>query len=197
MAKEKEGALLVVDDNRSILAAVQLLMGNYFARVLTLPTPNQLMTTLRREPVDVILLDMNFSAGINTGNEGFYWLQEIHRNYPDIKVVLFTAYADIDLAVRAMRDGAVDFVVKPWDNERLVAALQGAYNLSRSQREVKQLKEIKRELTADTRGVVAAGKLGRKRNDKAFPFLTHQSGVLLRRGTCGSGRRFACFHLGD
>ena len=137
MAKEKEGTLLVVDDNRSILAAVQLLMGNYFARVLTLPTPNQLMTTLRREPVDVILLDMNFSAGINTGNEGFYWLQEIHRNYPDIQVVLFTAYAD----------GAVDFVVKPWDNERLVAALQGAYNLSRSQREVKQLKEIKRELT--------------------------------------------------
>ena len=147
MAKEKEGTLLVVDDNRSILAAVQLLMGNYFARVVTLPSPNQLLTTLRREPVDVILLDMNFSAGINTGNEGFYWLQEIHRNYPDIKVVLFTAYADIDLAVRAMRDGAVDFVVKPWDNERLVAALQGAYNLSRSQREVKQLKEIKRELT--------------------------------------------------
>lgn len=124
MAKEKEGTLLVVDDNRSILAAVQLLMGNYFARVVTLPSPNQLLTMLRREPVDVILLDMNFSAGINTGNEGFYWLQEIHRNYPDIKVVLFTAYADIDLAVRAMRDGAVDFVVKPWDNERLVAALQ-------------------------------------------------------------------------
>ena len=97
MAKEKEGTLLVVDDNRSILSAVQLLMGNYFARVLTLPSPNQLLTTLRREPVDVILLDMNFSAGINTGNEGFYWLQEIHRNRPDIKVVLFTAYADIDV----------------------------------------------------------------------------------------------------
>ena len=147
MAKEKEGTLLVVDDNRSILSAVQMLMGNYFARVLTLPSPNQLLTTLRREPVDVILLDMNFSAGINTGNEGFYWLQEIHRNRPDIKVVLFTAYADIDLAVRAMRDGAVDFVVKPWDNDRLVAALRNAYNLARSEREVKQLKEIKRELT--------------------------------------------------
>lgn len=149
MAKEKEGTLLVVDDNRSILSAVQLLMNNYFARVLTLPSPNQLLTTLRREPIDVILLDMNFSAGINTGNEGFYWLQEIHRTRPDIQVVLFTAYADIDLAVRAMRDGAVDFVVKPWDNERLVAALRNAYNLARSQREVKQLKEIKRELTQE------------------------------------------------
>ena len=145
----KEGTLLVVDDNRSILAALQLLLGNYFARVLTLPSPNQLLTTLRREPIDVVLLDMNFSAGINTGNEGFYWLQEIHRNRPEVKVVLFTAYADIDLAVRAMRDGAVDFVVKPWDNERLVAALRNAYNLARSQREVKQLKEIKRELTQE------------------------------------------------
>ena len=145
----KEGTLLVVDDNRSILAALQLLLGNYFARVLTLPSPNQLLTTLRREPIDVVLLDMNFSAGINTGNEGFYWLQEIHRNRPDVKIVLFTAYADIDLAVRAMRDGAVDFVVKPWDNERLVAALRNAYNLARSQREVKQLKEIKRELTQE------------------------------------------------
>ena len=130
MAREKEGTLLVVDDNRSILEALQLLLGGYFARVLTLQSPNRLATLLREEPeIDVILLDMNFTAGINTGNEGFYWLQEIRRLRPGIQVVLFTAYADIDLAVRAMRDGAVDFVVKPWDNERLVAALQGAYNL--------------------------------------------------------------------
>lgn len=145
----KEGTLLVVDDNRSILAALQLLLGNHFERVLTLPSPNQLISTLRREPVDVVLLDMNFTAGINTGNEGFYWLQEIQRNRPDVKVVLFTAYADIDLAVRAMRDGAVDFVVKPWDNERLVSALRNACSLARSQREVKRLKEIKRELTQE------------------------------------------------
>ena len=96
----KEGTLLVVDDNRSILAALQLLMGNYFARVLTLPTPNRLATLLREEPIDVVLLDMNFTAGINTGNEGIYWLREIHCTRPDVKVVLFTAYADIDLAVR-------------------------------------------------------------------------------------------------
>ena len=120
----KEGTLLIVDDNRSILAALRLLLEKYFARVLTLPTPNRLATTLREEQIDVILLDMNFTAGINTGNEGIYWLSEIHARRPDIKVVLFTAYADIDLAVRAMRDGAVDFVVKPWDNDRLVASLR-------------------------------------------------------------------------
>jgi len=149
MTMAKEGTLLIVDDNRSILAALRLLLEKYFARVLTLPTPNRLATTLREEQIDVILLDMNFTAGINTGNEGIYWLGEIHARRPDIKVVLFTAYADIDLAVRAMRDGAVDFVVKPWDNDRLVASLRNAYNLARSAREVKQLKEIKRELASE------------------------------------------------
>lgn len=145
----REGTLLIVDDNRSILAALRLLLEKYFARVLTLPGPNRLVTTLREERVDVVLLDMNFTAGINTGNEGIYWLREIHARYPAVQVVLFTAYADIDLAVKAMRDGAVDFVVKPWDNERLVASLRNAYNLGRSRREVKQLKEIKRELAAE------------------------------------------------
>lgn len=123
----KEGTLLIVDDNRSILSALRLLLEKYFARVLTLPTPNRLATTLREERIDVVLLDMNFTAGINTGNEGIYWLREIHARRPDVKVVLFTAYAAIDLAVRAMRDGAVDFVVKPWDNDRLVASLRNAY----------------------------------------------------------------------
>ena len=145
----KEGTVLIVDDNRSILAALRLLLEKYFARVLTLPGPNALDATLREERVDVVLLDMNFTAGINTGNEGIYWLRQIRARRPEVQVVLFTAYADIDLAVQAMRDGAVDFVVKPWDNERLVASLRNAYNLARSQREVKQLKEIKRELTAE------------------------------------------------
>ena len=112
----KEGTLLIVDDNRSILAALRLLLEKYFARVLTLPTPNRLATTLREEQIDVILLDMNFTAGVNNGNEGIYWLRRIRDIRPDVKVVLFTAYADVDLAVRSMRDGAVDFVVKPWDN---------------------------------------------------------------------------------
>ena len=163
----KEGTLLIVDDNRSILAALRLLLEKYFARVLTLPTPNRLATTLREEQIDVILLDMNFTAGINTGNEGIYWLGEIHARRPDIKVVLFTAYADIDLAVRAMRDGAVDFVVKPWDNDRLVASLRNAYNLARSAREVKQLK--------------AADVLGRKPRHGAHP--------RDRGEGCGHGRQ--------
>lgn len=128
----KEGTVLVVDDNRSILSALELLLGKYFARVVTIPSPNRIDQKLREEPVDVVLLDMNFSAGINTGNEGIYWLRHIHRIRPEVRVVLFTAYADVDLAVKAMKDGAVDFVVKPWDNEKLVATLRAAYDLRRS-----------------------------------------------------------------
>jgi DNA-binding NtrC family response regulator len=146
----KSGTVLVVDDNKSILATLQLLLNMYFDRVLTLSTPNRIGATLREEAVDVVLLDMNFTAGINTGNEGFYWLTEIKKADPNIQVVLFTAYGDIELAVRAMKDGATDFVVKPWENEKLIATLQMAYNLRRSQQEVKKLKEIKRELVADS-----------------------------------------------
>lgn len=145
----KEGTLLVVDDNRSILSALRLLLERHFARVVTLPSPNRLAATLREEPLDAVLLDMNFSAGVNTGNEGIYWLREIRRLRPDVKVVLFTAYADVDLAVKAMRDGAVDFVVKPWDNDRLVASLRNACDLARSEREVKHLREVRRSMTTE------------------------------------------------
>ena len=141
----KEGNLLIVDDNSSILGALRLLLERHFAKVTTLTSPKLLDTALRGEAVDAVLLDMNFTAGVNNGNEGIYWLRRIRDIRPDVKVVLFTAYADVDLAVRSMRDGAVDFVVKPWDNERLVASLRNACELARSQREVKRLREIRRQ----------------------------------------------------
>ena len=134
----KQGKLLIVDDNRSILSAVKLLMDKYFAQVEILSSPNQLISTMRTIEPDVVLLDMNFSAGINTGNEGIYWLNQINEKFPDVKVVLFTAYADIDLAVKAMQHGAVDFVVKPWDNQRLTESLQSAYRLRRGQRKAER-----------------------------------------------------------
>ena len=112
----KQGTILVVDDNKGILTAVQMLLGTYFEKVITISTPNKIKATLHDENIDVVLLDMNFSAGINTGNEGLFWLSEIKKEDASIQVVLFTAYADIDLAVRGIKEGAADFVVKPWDN---------------------------------------------------------------------------------
>ena len=122
----KKGKLLIVDDNRNILSAVKMLAESYFEKVVTLPSPTTLLSTIAAEGPDVLLLDMNFNAGINTGNEGIYWLREVNAKYPAVKVVLFTAYADIDLAVSAMKHGAFDFVVKPWNNEKLVETLTNA-----------------------------------------------------------------------
>ena len=125
----KEGTILVVDDNKAILTAAQLLLKMYFEKVITLSKPTQIHAILRENQVDVVLLDMNFSAGINNGNEGLYWLSEIKKINSSIQVVLFTAYADIDLAVKGIKEGATDFVVKPWENQRLVETLQSAYQL--------------------------------------------------------------------
>ena len=130
----KQGTILVVDDNKGILTAVQMLLGTYFEKVITISTPNKIKATLHDENIDVVLLDMNFSAGINTGNEGLFWLSEIKKEDASIQVVLFTAYADIDLAVRGMKEGAADFVVKPWDNAKLLETLKTAYNIRTANR---------------------------------------------------------------
>ena len=122
----KQGTIIVVDDNKGVLSAVKLLLKNHFEHIVTLPSPITLAATLREENAQVVLLDMNFSSGLNTGNEGLYWLHEIKKIQPSLPVVLFTAYADIDLAVRGIKEGATDFIVKPWDNTRLIETLLSA-----------------------------------------------------------------------
>lgn len=124
---EKQGTILIVDDNRAILTAVQLLLRNYFETILVLNNPNSLLQTLHTHSIDVVLLDMNFKAGINNGNEGLFWLEEIKKNCPFTQVVLFTAYADIELAVKGMKKGANNFIVKPYDNQKLIETLVSAY----------------------------------------------------------------------
>lgn len=120
---KKNGNILIVDDNPSVLTALQLLLRTHFDGIRLLPSPITLPTVLREKEWNVVLLDMNFTSGINNGNEGLYWLHEILRLRPKLPVVLFTAYADIDLAVRGIKEGATDFVVKPWDNQKLVDTL--------------------------------------------------------------------------
>ena len=124
MAKTK--TILIIDDNRGVLSALKLLLKDTFGHVIALPSPVTLPSVLRSENPDVVLLDMNFSDALNSGNEGLYWLHEIKRMHPALPVVLFTAYADIDLAVRGIKEGATDFVVKPWDNAKLIETLKKA-----------------------------------------------------------------------
>ena len=119
----KKGKILVVDDNRGIREALRILLGGCFAETQMLPSPVSLIRTVEVFSPDVVLLDMNFTSDINTGGEGLYWLGELKSRWPDLPVVLFTAYADISLAVEGMKRGAADFVVKPWDNARLLGLL--------------------------------------------------------------------------
>ena len=130
---EKQGSILIVDDNRSVLVAAKMLLENYFESVITTSIPDRIRSILQENEIGVILLDMNFKAGINNGNEGLFWLAEIKKYHPTLPVVLFTAYADIELAVKGIKEGATDFVVKPWENQKLVETLQKAYKAGQSQ----------------------------------------------------------------
>ena len=122
----KYGTILIVDDNPAILTALKICLADVFEHILTLPNPDGVLALLQQERVDVILLDMNFTIGMNSGQEGLTWLRSIHRLHTDIPVVLVTAYADVRLAVKGLKAGAADFITKPWDNDELVRTLKDA-----------------------------------------------------------------------
>lgn len=156
----QKGNILIVDDNKSILSTLEILLSSEFQTVTTLANPNQIPTELRQKDYNLVILDMNFSAGINTGSEGIYWLGRIKELNPEISVVMITAYGDIDLAVKALKAGASDFVLKPWDNSKLLATLKLAIQLNQSKKEVTQLKEretvLKKEINREQKFIVGS-----------------------------------------
>ncbi|MBR5169606.1 MAG: response regulator [Muribaculaceae bacterium] len=118
------GTILIIDDNEAILTALKYCLAGTFERVMTLTAPDSVLSLLEQEQVDIILLDMNFTLGVNSGQDGLVWLQAIRKHHPEIPVVLITAYADVSLAVRGLKRGAADFITKPWDNDELVRKLK-------------------------------------------------------------------------
>lgn len=122
------GTILIVDDNKGVLTSLELLLENEFRQIKTATNPNQITALLSSSKVDVVILDMNFSAGINNGNEGLYWLKHIHEIAPSLPVVMLTAYGDVELAVKALKNGATDFLLKPWDNQTLIQKIKEAFN---------------------------------------------------------------------
>ncbi len=145
----KNKKLLIIDDNPAILNSLKLLLKAEYESVKTISNPNQLYSELEKIDPDVVLLDMNFRAGVNTGNEGIFWLREIKKRTPMVEVVMITAYGDIELAVRSLKEGAADFVVKPWDNEKLKATLEAACRLRNSNLEISHLKSKETLLKKD------------------------------------------------
>lgn len=136
-------AIVVVDDNPTILTALKICLTAEFERIVTLTSPDTLVSTLsNEEQVDVVLLDMNFSLGVNTGQDGLFWLRTLKKLHPDTPVVLMTAYADVQLVVKGLKNGAADFVTKPWDNDELVRTLRDAVEKSR---EVVTLDELEQQ----------------------------------------------------
>jgi DNA-binding NtrC family response regulator len=146
----KEGKILIADDNKGIRDALQILLQQEFMLVKAISGPNLLMAELGSNDYDLVLLDMNFKAGINTGNEGIFWLREIKNKYPHLEVVLITAYGDVELAVKSLKEGATDFVLKPWDNSKLIATLRAAYRLRKSTAEIVALKSRESLLKSET-----------------------------------------------
>ncbi len=144
----KNSRILIVDDNKSVLTALELLLQQQCKEVKTITSPNQLPHLLEKYQFDAILLDMNYSAGINTGNEGLYWLRRILQMDKDSSVIMITAYGDVELAVKAVKEGAVDFVLKPWDNSKLLATINAAVQLRHTRQKVKDLQHKEQGLKA-------------------------------------------------
>jgi DNA-binding NtrC family response regulator len=155
-----KGNILIVDDSTSILSALEILLLPEFQTVTTLTNPNQIPSEMRKHNYNLVVLDMNFNAGINTGNEGIYWLGRIRESHPETSVVMITAYGDVELTVKALKAGATDFVLKPWDNAKLLATLKSALQLNLSKVEVTLLKEkekgLKSEINRDQKYIVGS-----------------------------------------
>lgn len=137
---QKQGKILIVDDNEDLLKAAKMHLKRHFAQVDTEKNPEAIPALLNNDDYDVILLDMNFTKDVSSGSEGYYWLEKILDLDPSAVVVLITAYGDVQMAVKAIKAGATDFVLKPWENEKLLATIYSAMRLRESRDEVENLK---------------------------------------------------------
>src|ERR1700722_11747025 len=122
----KNASILVIDDDPDVLTAVRLLLKTEAGDVVTEKNPENMRSILQKRSFDLILLDMNFNSSINTGNEGLFWLRKVKEFGSAAAVIMITAYGDIDLAVRSLKEGAADFIVKPWHNEKLIITMREA-----------------------------------------------------------------------
>ncbi|HEY9116739.1 MAG TPA: sigma-54 dependent transcriptional regulator [Roseivirga sp.] len=143
------GKILIIDDDEDVLIAAKLLLKKHAREVIIEKNPKKIPFLMNNGTYDVILLDMNFSKDITSGKEGFYWLEQILEADPKAVVILITAFGDVEMAVKALKEGATDFVLKPWQNEKLIGTLSSAIKLKQSYKEVEKLKSAKKQLEDD------------------------------------------------
>ncbi len=174
--------ILVVDDDSDVLMAARLLLRKHYSRVLTTEDPANIKTMMAAEQIDVFLVDMNFAIGRNTGAEGLQWLQYILGEDPDAVVVLMTAFGDLNTAVQAMREGAADFVLKPWQNDKLIATLRLASQLRQTRATVTALSQ------PPPPAEMVAGSAAMKKVLKMVARVAPTEATVLIRGENGTGK---------
>ncbi len=188
-AMTRSATLLVVDDDPDVLTAARLLLRQHFARVRTTSDPEDIPGLMAEETIDVFLLDMNFAIGRNTGDEGLKWLGAIRKLDPDAVVILMTAFGDLNTAVRAMREGAADFVLKPWQNDKLVATVSVAAELRQTRARVTALSE------PPPAGDMVAGSAAMQRVMKIVERVAPTEATVLIRGENGTGKELIAREL--
>ena len=185
----RAATLLVVDDDEDVLTAARLLLKTHVARVLTSSDPTRIPALMAEHRIDVFLLDMNFAIGRNTGEEGLHWLGEIKRADPDAVVILMTAFGDLNTAVRAMREGATDFVLKPWQNDKLIATIGVAAELREARATVTALSE------PPPGDDMIAGSAAMQRVMKIVERVAPTDATVLIRGENGTGKELIAREL--
>ncbi len=189
--KIKDGRLLIVDDNKSVLSALKMLLKFEFSEVFTIPGPKTLLHEIDESDIDIVLLDMNFKAGESSGNEGMYWLREIKKRRPSTEVVMFTAYGDIETAVKATHEGAADFILKPWENQKLLATLKSVLKLRRSNQAlgkmIKREQALKTEMNRDERSIIGDSPAIRKIQDMVRKVAATDANIMIT-GENGTGK---------
>ena len=148
--EEEINKVLIIDDDEDVLLAAKMLLKKHIKEVVIEKDPRKIPFLLNNDSFDVILLDMNFSQDTTSGKEGFHWLEQILEKDPQAVLILITAFGDVEMAVKALKAGATDFVLKPWQNEKLLATLSSAARLKKSYKEVSQLKQTSKTLQADS-----------------------------------------------
>ncbi|HNP08822.1 MAG TPA: sigma-54 dependent transcriptional regulator, partial [Cyclobacteriaceae bacterium] len=191
MTETKSGKILIVDDNEDLLKAAKMYLKRHFAQVDIEKKPEAIANLMSNESYDVILLDMNFTRDVSSGSEGYYWLEKILEIDPSSVVVLITAYGDVQMAVRAIKAGATDFVLKPWENEKLLATIYSSLRLRESRNEIESLriknKEINQALNEKFSDIIGQSQ-PMQRIFQTIDRVAHTDANVLILGENGTGK---------